>query len=174
MSKFQILDFEQYLEHIKEEEIDVDDIKFNDEIVSIEYVGDEEMGDIEVTGDHLFFLDDILVHNSAINNTSSDNSTISDSMGTAMTADWMCFLLQTEELKEKNIITFKITKNRYNGRTDIFNMNVDYTKMRVSDEFKVDSFQAQQNLINEVDKFLNVINENDIKNMQNRNIKDQW
>ncbi|EAJ3379145.1 hypothetical protein DFW96_09170, partial [Campylobacter coli] len=35
------------------------------------------------------------LNRSAVNNTFSNNEAISDSMGTAMTADWICFLLQT-------------------------------------------------------------------------------
>ena len=46
-----------------------------------------------------------------------DNSTISDSLGTAMTADLLVMMLQTEAQKEKCEITFKITKNRYTGLT---------------------------------------------------------
>ena len=59
-----------------------------------------------------------------------DNSMIADSMGSAMTADFMCMLAQTEKQKELNQITFKITKNRYTGITREFVMDVDYKKMR--------------------------------------------
>lgn len=59
-----------------------------------------------------------------------DNSLISDSMGTAMTADLLVMLLQTEAQKEVNQITFKITKNRYTGLTREFKADVDYQKMR--------------------------------------------
>ena len=62
-----------------------------------------------------------------------DNSMISDSLGTAMTADLMVMLIQTEAQKEKSEITFKITKNRYTGITKEFKVNVDYAKMRFSD-----------------------------------------
>lgn len=62
-----------------------------------------------------------------------DNSMISDSLGTAMTADLMVMLVQTEAQKEKAEITFKITKNRYTGQTRSFNVNVDYAKMRFTD-----------------------------------------
>lgn len=70
----------------------------------------------------------------AVNNVSdADNSNISDSLGTAMTADWMVFLLQNEEMKERNEIVAKCTKNRFNGRTDTWLMNVDYEHMRFND-----------------------------------------
>jgi replicative DNA helicase len=63
----------------------------------------------------------------------ADNSNVSDSMGTVMTADFMMFLLQNEEMKEKKEIICKITKNRFGGITDTWLMNVDYNHMRFSD-----------------------------------------
>lgn len=107
-------------------------IDFNDEIISIEECGDEEMLDFEVDGDHLFYGNDILIHNSAVNKDSKDidNSTIADSLGTAMTADFMCMMAQTERQKEMKQITFKITKNRYTGITKEFVAEADYAHMR--------------------------------------------
>lgn len=70
----------------------------------------------------------------ATNNTEdADNSAVSDSMGTVMTADFMLFLLQNEEMKEAGEIVCKCTKNRFAGRTDTWMMNIDYTKMRFND-----------------------------------------
>lgn len=62
-----------------------------------------------------------------------DNSTISDSMGTAMTADLMVMMLQTETQKLENKIVFKITKNRYTGLTKQFEAGADYRFMRYID-----------------------------------------
>lgn len=69
----------------------------------------------------------------AVNNEDADNSSVSDSMGSVMTADWIVFLLQNEEMKARNELVAKCTKNRFNGRTDTWMMNVDYTRMRFSD-----------------------------------------
>ena len=108
--------------------------EFNDEIVAIEPVGDVEMVDIEVDGDHLMYVNDILVHNCAINKIDEvDNSAIADSIGTAATADMILMCLQSEEMKEKCEMVIKITKNRYTGRTDTFMMGVDYEHMRFTD-----------------------------------------
>lgn len=73
------------------------------------------------------------LNRSGVNSLDADNSAVADSIGTVQTADFLCFLLQTEELKARNEIVFKITKNRFNGRTDFFSMNIDYTKMRFND-----------------------------------------
>ena len=74
------------------------------------------------------------LNRSATNNVEdADNSNVSDSMGSVMTADFLMFLLQNEEMKEKNEIVCKVTKNRFAGRTDTWLMNIDYEHMRFSD-----------------------------------------
>lgn len=131
-----LLSFEEFIDLLEHNERveEYSDIDFNDEIVSIEELDEIEMVDFDVTGDHLFHADGILTHNSATNNVDdADNSNVSDSMGTVMTADFMMFLLQNEEMKEKKEIVCKVTKNRFGGRTDTWMMNVDYNHMRFSD-----------------------------------------
>jgi hypothetical protein len=54
-----------------------------DEIISIEELYEEEMIDIEVSGNHLFFANDILTHNS---NGDVDLTNTSESMGITHTA----------------------------------------------------------------------------------------
>lgn len=71
------------------------------------------------------------LNRSAVNKTDEvDNSAIADSMGTAMTADMILMILQSEEMKEKAEVVIKITKNRYTGKTDTFMMGIDYDHMR--------------------------------------------
>lgn len=80
----------------------------------------------------------------AVNNTQdADNSNVSDSIGTVMTSDFMIFLLQNEEMKEMKEIVCKVTKNRFNGRTDTWIMNIDYEKMRFNDLLVQGSSDAQ-------------------------------
>jgi hypothetical protein len=74
------------------------------------------------------------LNRSATNNIDeADNSNVSDSMGTVMTADFLMFLLQNEEMKERKEIVCKVTKNRFAGRTDTWMMNIDYEHMRFHD-----------------------------------------
>ena len=70
-----------------------------------------------------------------------DNSAISDSMGTAMTADFLLFLLQNEEMKANKQMVLKCTKNRYTGRTDTWMMNIDYEHMRFADMITENSLE---------------------------------
>lgn len=127
-----ILDFDDYLELLNAEELH-EDIDFNDEIISIEEVEPVLMSDISVSNNHVFYGNDILIHNCATNNLEVDNSAISDSIATAMTADMICLILQNEEMKQKSEVTIKFTKNRYTGMTDTYMMNVDYPHMRFAD-----------------------------------------
>lgn len=74
------------------------------------------------------------LNRSATNNIDgSDNSNVSDSLGTVMTADFMLFLLQNEEMKGRGEMVCKCTKNRFSGITDTWMMTVDYTRMRFGD-----------------------------------------
>lgn len=126
-------EFSELLDHNQAIE-DYSDLEFDDEIVSIEEVGEVEMVDFDVSGNRLFFANGILTHNSAVNKVDDvDNAAISDSLGTSMTADFMLFLLQDEEMKAKCEMVCKCTKNRFTGRTDTWMMNVDYEHMRFHD-----------------------------------------
>lgn len=74
------------------------------------------------------------LNRAAINKTDNvDGSMMSDSIGTNMTADFIMLILQNETLKANSEVACKITKNRYNGMTDTFMLNVDYPKMRFLD-----------------------------------------
>lgn len=135
-------EFQELIDHnIELEKLDIENINFNDEILEIEYIGEIESMDINVSGNHLFYANDVLTHNSATGSTEADNSNVSDSMGSVMTSDFMLFLLQTPEMKENKEIIFKITKNRYTGRTDTWIMNIDYEHMRFSDTITENSLE---------------------------------
>ena len=77
-----------------------DDLQeYNDEIVSIEYIGEQECMDISVSGDNLFYANNILTKNS---------------FGLPATADLMFAIMQSPEEEEQNIVSFKQLKNRGN------------------------------------------------------------
>ena len=128
-----ILNFDEYLDLLREQELK-EHVDFNDEIVSIEEIEPQEMVDISLDGNNVFFANDVLIHNCAVNQTENvDNSKLSDSIGTAMIADFILFLLQSEEMKANKTMILKVTKNRFNGRTDQWIMDIDYSKMRFKD-----------------------------------------
>lgn len=95
-------------------------IDYNDEIVSIEDVGILETIDISVSGDSLFYCNDILTKNS---------------FGLPATADFMIAIISTEELEQLNQIMVKQLKNRYGDPNQYkkFVIGVDRSKMRLYD-----------------------------------------
>ena len=109
---------------------------FNDEIVSIEYIGDStELIDIELDGDRLFYANKILTHNSGSVDSDAGMESTSDSFGIAMTADLMLALISTEELVELNQVIVKQLKNRFSdpSQNKKFVVGIDKSKMRLYD-----------------------------------------
>ncbi len=100
-----------------------------------------------------------------------DNDSVSDSIGTVQTADFILFLLQTPVMKEEGLLTCKVTKNRFNGRTDYWDMNIDYKHMRFSDAINSSGMQNK-----EINKTLAEIKAYDMKiiKAKDNEIKDDF
>ena len=100
------------------------------EVVSIEEIGEMDMIDIEVSGNHLFYANDILTHNS---NSDVGLEDTSESFGLPATADFMFALITSEDLEQLGQIMVKQLKNRYNdpGSNRKFVIGVDRSKMRL-------------------------------------------
>lgn len=106
-----------------------------------------------------------------------DNSFISDSVGTAATADCMMFILQNESMKENKEIVIKFTKNRYTGKTDSFMMDVDYNHMKYLDrntdfntmEQKQQADNTIKTTISEISKTVSTNNANNANSTNNSN-----
>lgn len=134
------------IEKIEKNKISDAKIDYNDEIVSIEDVGEKETIDISVSGDNLFFCNNILTKNS---------------FGLPATADFMFALISTEELQSLGQIMVKQLKNRYNDPTTNkrFVVGIDRSKMKLYDveesaqEDLVDTGQTIQNNKSVKDKF---------------------
>jgi hypothetical protein len=116
-----------------------------DEIVSIKKIGRRETIDITVSGDNLFFANDILTHNSGATTSEAEMTDTSDSFGIAFTVDLLLALISTDELEQMNQLLIKQLKNRYGplDRYKKFVVGVDRSKMRV---YNVDQ-SAQEELI---------------------------
>jgi hypothetical protein len=101
-------------------------------ILKIEELDEREMVDIEVSGNHLFYANDILTHNSSSDVELTDTS---ESFGLPATADLMFALISTEELENLGQILVKQLKNRYNDPTvnKRFVVGIDRSKMRLYD-----------------------------------------
>lgn len=104
----------------------------NDLITNIEELNYRETKDIEVSGNHYFFANGILTHNS---NSDVGLEDTSESFGLPATADFMFALISTEELEQLNQLMIKQLKNRY-GDPNIYKrfvVGVDRSKMRLYD-----------------------------------------
>lgn len=101
-----------------------------DKIVKIEELDERDAIDIEVSGNHLFYANDILTHNS---NSDVDLTDTSESFGLPATADLMIALIVTEQLEELNQIMVKQLKNRYNDPAinKRFVIGVDRSRMKL-------------------------------------------
>ena len=118
-------------------------------ILKIEELDERELIDIEVSGNHLFYANDILTHNS---NSDVDLTDTSESFGLPATADLMFALISTDDLEGLGQIMVKQLKNRYNDPTmnKRFVVGIDRAKMRLYDceqaaqEDIVDSGQEEE------------------------------
>jgi hypothetical protein len=108
------------LERDEKNEFTDKQINYNDEIVSIEEVGELETIDISVSGDNLFYCSNILTKNS---------------MGIPGISDFFLAIINTEELKEMGQVMFRQLKNRYSGISDDekFILGIDTKKQKLFD-----------------------------------------
>jgi hypothetical protein len=122
MTLFELTDLLFIIEEERQLKSEISDrlIDYNDEIISIEDVGTLQTIDISVTGDNLFYCNDILTKNS---------------IGLPQTCDLMLALISTPELAELNQIMIKQLKNRYNDPSyyNKFVVGIDRNKMRIFD-----------------------------------------
>jgi hypothetical protein len=101
-------------------------------ILKIEEIDEREMIDIEVSGNHLFYANNILTHNSSSDVEITDTS---ESFGLPATADFLVALISTEELEGLGQILVKQLKNRYGDKSihKRFVVGIDRAKMRLYD-----------------------------------------
>lgn len=85
---------------------------YEDEILSIEYYGEIETIDISTDGNHLFFANDILTHNSAIENVDYDNSMISGGLSKINTADNVIGIFTSVSMRDSGRYQVQFMKTR--------------------------------------------------------------
>ena len=145
-----------------------------DEIISIEEYGENEVIDIEVSGDHLFYVNGLLTHNSGSGGgyagADIDMSNVSESSGITATADALMALFQLECERDLCRINLKILKNRLGGYLDkVIPFKVNYETLRMtdwnenSDDGEDAVFDNFQDASEEMFKGSETINKNEIK-----------
>lgn len=89
----------------------IDDVNW-DEIVDIKFMGIQDTIDINVDNDRLFWANDILTHNSSVNEMEMDHSHISGGISKIQTADNVIAILATPAMKERGQYQFQFLKTR--------------------------------------------------------------
>jgi replicative DNA helicase len=102
-----------------------------DEIISIELIGEEDTIDITVEDTHLFFANDIYTHNSAIDKEKFSLDVISESLGKAQTADVILGLARPDEMKKNRKAALMILKNRNGVDGETKNLHFDTSKIDI-------------------------------------------
>ena len=87
--------------------------EFDDEIVSIEEMGEMELMDIEVEAeDHLFFANGILTHNSAVEVAEYNQSHMAGGISKVNTADNVFAIFSNPAMKEQGLYKLQLLKTR--------------------------------------------------------------
>lgn len=86
-----------------------------DEIEEIEYIGIKETMDIEVSGNNLFYANDILTHNSGYNEEMVGMQHVAGGLSKFQTSDIAVFVNNTPQLRERGEIEFQFLKTRNSG-----------------------------------------------------------
>lgn len=106
-------------------------ITYDDEIIEIEYLGDMETVDISVTGDQLFYCNDILTKNS---------------IGVAAVSDVILSIFQSEEDQELGLIKLGMIKNRFGPRGMVQAMRIDYQTLNLSQSDEDEEVMGQEEM----------------------------
>jgi hypothetical protein len=86
--------------------------ELEDEIESIEYVGEEDTIDIEVSGNHLFYANGILTHNSSIQEQDFDASHIAGGISKFNTADNVMAIFTSPSMRADGEYQIQFLKTR--------------------------------------------------------------
>ena len=105
-----------------------------DEIISIEYIGEEDTIDINVTDDHLFVANGILTHNCAVDEVEFNHSHISGGLSKIQTADAVYGIFTSRALRERGQYQVQLMKTRNSsGVGQTFNLGFNVDTLRISD-----------------------------------------
>lgn len=102
---------------MREHDLKVTDYEM-DEIVNIEFIGDEDTIDITVDDTHMFYGNDIYTHNSAISAQVLDGTNMGGSIKKGQIGHFIVGVAKTPEQKLNGTATLSIIKSRF-GRDGI-------------------------------------------------------
>jgi len=110
-------------------------IHADDEIVSIEYVGVKDTIDINTSGNRLFYANDILTHNSAVEEIEFDHSHIAGGISKINTADYVFGIFTSRSMRERGKYQIQCMKSRSStGVGQKIDLEYNIETMRITDE----------------------------------------
>ena len=105
-----------------------------DEIIEIKEVGYEDTIDIETDGNHLFFANDILTHNSSVDEIEFDHSHISGGISKINTADNVFGIFTSRSMRERGRYQIQLMKTRSSsGVGQKVDLDFDIESLRILD-----------------------------------------
>jgi len=120
--------------------------EIDDEIVSIEYIGEEDTIDINTDGNRLFYANNILTHNSSVEEVEFDHSHISGGLSKINTADNVIGIFTSRAMRERGRYQLQLMKTRSSsGINSKIDLGFDVDSLRIIDceEDDEDSSQGQ-------------------------------
>ena len=135
-----------------------------DKIMSIEYIGEIDTIDITTDGNHLFFGNEILTHNTSYDNVEFDPSHIAGGISKVNTADNVIGIFTSAAMKESGRYQIQFMKTRSSsGVGSKVDLSFDIKSLRISDleEGDEDAIQATTNNLYEQLKKKSVIRSGD-------------
>ena len=120
------------------------------EISEIQLIGEDDTIDICVQQDYVFFVNNILTHNSSINQQLLLGDGISHSMMKLEIADFVVSLSRKQEDKLSNTARFVIVKNRHGKDGMVYNGLVDLQlgDIQIFDTYTKESIDARNKMDN--------------------------
>jgi hypothetical protein len=108
--------------------------EIDDEIVSIEYVGVQDTIDINTTGNRLFYANNILTHNSAVEQLEFDHSHIAGGLSKIQTADNVVGIFTSQAMRERGRYQIQLMKTRSsNGLNSKIEFEYNVNSLRITD-----------------------------------------
>jgi hypothetical protein len=107
---------------------------YNDEILSIEYIGEQDTIDINTSGNRLFYANGILTHNSAVEEIEFDHSHISGGISKINTADNVFGIFTSRAMRERGRYQIQLMKTRSSSGVGMkVDLDFDIESLRITD-----------------------------------------
>lgn len=108
--------------------------EINDEIVEIEYLGEQDTIDINVSGNRLFYANGILTHNSAQEEVEFNHAHISGGISKVNTSDNFIGIYTSRAMRERGKYQLQLLKTRNsNGVGQKIDLEFNVDTLRVTD-----------------------------------------